>query len=135
MNRWRRLLVLLLRIQATVMGLAFLAAIMPSSWMAATSQMLGLTHPSVPLTEYLTRSLSALYGVYGSLGWVTSSDVERYSGVITYMGVVALFWGPLLFAIDLFAGMPTFWAIGEVIAPTTGGALVLFLQRRAREAR
>lgn len=132
MNRWQRWLVLLLRFQASVMGLAFLAVILPSSWMAASSQMLGLTHPTGPLTEYLTRSLSALYGVYGSLGWVTSSDVERYAGVITYMGVAALCWGPLLLAIDLFAGMPSWWAMGEALAPSSGGALVLWLQRKAR---
>lgn len=132
MNRWQRWLARLLRFQAFVMGLAFFAVLMPSSWMAASSQMLGLAHPAGPLTEYLTRSLSALYGVYGSIGWVTSSDVERYAGVITYMGVAALLWGPLLCAIDLFAGMPVWWAVGEALAPSCGGALVLWLQQRAR---
>jgi len=45
------------------MSVAFLAVVMPTSVMASIAEWLGVgpSHRS-PLTEYLTRSLSAMYG-------------------------------------------------------------------------
>jgi hypothetical protein len=120
-----------LRFQAAVMGLAFVFVFVPTSWMAAIHDRLGIgALPASPIVEYLTRSLSALYGVYGSLAWVTSSDPRRYRAVVLYMAIVAIAWGPLLAGIDHQAGMPLFWLVGELLVPPAGGVIVLALLRR-----
>jgi hypothetical protein len=122
-----------LRFEAAVMGLAAVAVFLPTDWMAGLNDRLGLEPlPRSPLVEYLTRSLSALYAAYGSLMWVTASDVERYAGVISYMGWAAVAFGGVLAGIDLAAGMPAWWTALDAASPACGGALVLLLQRRAR---
>jgi hypothetical protein len=115
------------------MGLAVVAVFLPTAWMAAVNDWAGLAPlPRTPLVEYLTRSLSALYAVYGSLMWVTSSDVARYAGVVTYMGGAGIALGIVLAGIDVAAGMPAGWTALDALSPSCGGAIVLLLQRQAR---
>src|SRR4029450_13866831 len=72
----RRLLTWLLYVLGCMMSVAFVAVIMPTSAMAAIADWLGVgpLHRS-PLTEYLTRSLSAMYGVLGVLHLYLARDV------------------------------------------------------------
>ncbi|MCH9647332.1 MAG: hypothetical protein K0U98_03775 [Deltaproteobacteria bacterium] len=128
---WTTCLKLLLRFGASVMGLALLAVFMPTEWMALANGALGLEpFPATPLTQYLTRSLSLLYATYGSLMWVTSSDVRRFAPVITYMAVADIVFALFILVIDMAAGLPPWWAFGEAGATLGMGAMILFLQRR-----
>ena len=132
-NRWRTLLVLLLRVQGTVMAMALFAVFMPTSWMATLNDSLGLgTMPEGPLVEYLTRSLSCLYATHGGIAWLASTDTRRLAPLVTFLGVVDIFFGLVVFGVDLWAGMPTSWTVGELIATVGGGIGVLSLQALAR---
>ncbi len=122
--------VILLRIGGVIMLLAFGAVFMPSEWMAASHRRLGLGEfPVSPLVDYLARSASVLYGVHGGLYLVIARDVRRYDGVLVYLAWVAIGFGVLMVGIDLHAGMPLYWTLGEGPPISAFGALLLALRR------
>ena len=129
---WESMLKLWLRFSGAVMGLAFLAVLLPTSWMAASNDTLGLDPlPRGPLVEYLTRSLSLLYFVHGSVYWVLAMDPRRLAPVVSYMGWSAVGFGVVVGVIDAMVGMPWAWTLGEVAMTVGGGGVLLFLQSRA----
>ena len=126
-ERW---IVILLRIAGVVMLLAFGAVVMPGEWMAWSHRRLGLGEfPASPLVDYLTRSASMLYGIHGGLYLVVASDVRRYAGVLVYLAWMAIGFGILMVAIDLHAGMPLYWTLGEGPPIAAFGVLLLMLRR------
>jgi hypothetical protein len=126
-----RLLVLVLRSAGAVLLLAYAAVFLPAAWMAAAHRWLGLGEfPSAPLVDYLTRSISILYGVKGGLYLLLSTDVRRYRQVIVYSGWAAIGFGLAMIVIDVRAGMPWTWTLGEGPCIILAGAALLFLVRR-----
>lgn len=126
-ERW---LAIMLRIAGGVMLLAFGAVFMPTEWMAASHRWLGLGEfPASPLVEYLTRSASVLYGVHGGLYLVVATDIRRYAGVLAYLAAAAILLGVLMVGIDLHAGMPWYWTLGEGPPVLGFGVLILILLR------
>ncbi len=80
MNARERTLVLLLYVSGGVMLLAVFAIFLPTEWMATTHRWLGLGEfPASPLVDYLTRSISALYAIYGGLLVLLARDVRRFA--------------------------------------------------------
>src|SRR4030095_14912780 len=84
-----------------MISLAFLAVVMPTSGMAAIADWLGVgpLHRS-PLTEYLTRSLSAMYGVLGILHLYLARDVVRHLDLIVVLGWLTVLAGVIQTVID-----------------------------------
>ena len=114
MNQSERLLVFLLRLGGALTGSAVLAVFLPESWMAAVHRSIGLGEfPASPLTDYLTRSLSAMYAFHGGFLLALSTNVRRFRGVIVYVGWATLVLGVLLTGIDLHAGLPAWWLWAE----------------------
>lgn len=127
-----RALVLLLRLSGTVLVLAFGAVLLPTDWMATTHRWLGMGEfPVAPLTDYLVRSVSALYGFHGVLTLLVAGDPIRYHRIVRYFGVMYIIVGLMMFAIDLHAGMPIIWTVIEGPPLVGGGVLVLYLLSRA----
>ena len=125
-----RLLVLVLRLAGAVLLLAYAAVFLPVSWMAATHRWLGLGEfPSFPLVDYLTRSISILYGIKGGLYLLLSTDVRRYRPAIAYSGWAAIGFGLAMIVIDVRAGMPWTWVLGEGPFVILAGAALLVLVR------
>lgn len=128
----QRALVLLLRFMGCVLLLAFPAVLLPESWMASTHAWLGLGEfPASMLTDYLTRSIAALYGFHGVLVLIVSRDVVRYRPIVTFLGVMGIAFGAIILAIDLNAGMPWWWIAGEGPPLAAMGLLVLLLNQAA----
>ena len=129
----RRLLAWLLYGLGGMMSVAFLAVVMPTSAMASIADWLGVgpLYRS-PLTEYLTRSLSALYGVYGLLHLYLARDVVRYRDLIVVIGWLAVLAGVILTVVDLAAGMPPYWSWSEGPPTALVGFVTVWLARRAR---
>jgi hypothetical protein len=68
MTRADKALVLLLRIVGVPALFALVAVVMPTTSMAATHRWLGLGEmPTAPVVEYLARSVSAFYALFGAL--------------------------------------------------------------------
>jgi uncharacterized membrane protein HdeD (DUF308 family) len=114
-----------------MMSLAFLAVVMPTSAMAAIADWLGVGPlPRSPLTEYLTRSLSAMYGVLGVLH--LARDVVRYLDLIVVFGWLTVLAGVIQTVIDFAAGMPLLWSWSEGPSTVLAGLAYVWLARRAR---
>jgi hypothetical protein len=129
--RW--LLAWLLYVLGGMMSVAFLAVVMPTAAMAAIADWLGVGPlQRSPLTEYLTRSLSAMYGVFGVLHLYLARDVVRYLDVIVVIGWLTALAGAIVTAIDFAAGMPPFWSWGEGPPTILVGFAILWLARQAR---
>ena len=129
----RRLLAWLLYVMGGVMSVAFLAVVMPTSLMATMADWLGVgpLHRS-PLTEYLTRSLSAMYGVLGLLHLYLARDVVRYLDLIVFLGWLTVLAGVIVTAVDFGAGMPPLWSWSEGPPTVVTGLAYLWLAQRAR---
>ena len=71
-----RPLIILLRVVGVAACAAIIASVMPTTWMATTHKWLGLgDFPDTPITQYLARSVSVLYAIFGGLLIVVSTDV------------------------------------------------------------
>ena len=135
MTPWRlRAIVFLLRLGGVVTACAFFAMFLPVEFMASTHDRLGIGEfPRIPLVDYLTRSIAALYGFHGCLLLLISTDPMRYRAFVYYAAIMNLLFGVIMIAIDLHAGMPLIWTLLEgppIIA--LGIALVVLNSEAAR---
>ena len=125
-------LVLLLRLCGVVLLLAFGAVLLPTEWMAAMHGWLGMGEfPHAPLTDYLVRSVAALYGFHGVLVLLVAGDPVRYQRVVRFLGIMDIVFGLMMLAIDVHAAMPIMWTLVEGPPLVGVGALVLYLLSRA----
>jgi hypothetical protein len=131
-----RILVILMRLTAAVELLALAAVVMPTAWMAAIHARLGLGEmPQGPLVEYLTRSISAMYAVNGVVLLVTSLDVRRYRPLVVAQAWLVMAFGAAMLAIDVTAGLPVYWVLGEGPFLILFGAAILMLLRGVPQSR
>lgn len=113
--------------------LAFAAAVMPRAWIVEITAALGLApYPDSPLTDYLARNLSLLYGFVGAALLVVASDLDRYRPLVRYAWMGTLLFGVLQFVVDTMAGMPSWWVIGESGSTVIGGVILAWLDVQAR---
>lgn len=109
-----KILAWLLRLNALVLILALIPMLFPFSVMNTIHQWFGLGElPQAPITEYLTRSLSLVYALHGAVCLALAMDVKRYLPLIQLVAMFHFGFGLLILAIDLYAGLPWFWTIGE----------------------
>ena len=128
-----RILVIFLRLFGGVTVLAFLAMLLPVEWMAATHRWLGLGEfPRAPIVDYLTRSVSSLYGFHGVLVLLVSRDPIRYLTIVRYLGWMYILAGVFAIVIDLYAPLPWYWTAVEGPSTVLSGALILYLSRSLR---
>jgi hypothetical protein len=128
MTRADKALVILLRLVGVTALFALVAVVMPSSWMAATHRWLGLGEmPTGPVVEYLARSLSAFYAVFGALCLVLTTDLDRYRPLVRFLGVAFSLMSVALLGVDLAAGMPWWWSASEGPGGVVFGALLFVL--------
>lgn len=113
--------------------LALPAVFLPQAVMDAIHRSLGLGPlPQGPIVLYLARSLSAFYAAFGVLTLLLATDVDRYAPLVRWWGITAIVFGVLLIGIDLTAGMPLDWMLGEVMFTICAGIAVLLLQPRGK---
>lgn len=125
-----RILSALLRFGGVVVIMAFPTLLLPAEWMAAAHQWLGLGElPRAPIVEYLARSASALYGFHGVLLLIVAGDPQRYRPIVRYLAVMNILLGGMLLAIDLHAGMPTWWTLAEGPGIIALGVMLAWLLR------
>lgn len=109
-----RMLARLLIIEGTVLLCALPAVAMPTTWMAAIHETLGLgPMPHGPLMEYLTRSLSLVYGLIAPILMTLAWDVDRYRPLIRVVGWLHLVGASILVILDFASGLPLWWLVVE----------------------
>jgi len=132
-NRYRRILVVLLRIGGGLACTAVFAIFLPTAWMATMHQWLGLGEfPDAAVTQYLSRSVSAFYAMFGGLTILVSLDVRRFGPVITYLAVGTMAFGVVITGVDAMAKMPTYWTLVEGPPTFVIGLVILLLNRRVQ---
>lgn len=128
-----RSLAWLLGIVGGMACLALVAVVMPTSWIEAGAELTGVgPFPDSPLTQYLARSLSLLYFMFGVLTVYLALNARRYLHEIALIGRLTIVLGLLLTAIDFAVGLPPVWSWGEGPPTVVIGALIVWLSRRAR---
>ena len=126
-----RLLVFLLRLGGVATVTAFLAIFLPVDWMVRTHAWLGLGEfPRSPIVDYLTRSVAALYGFHGCLLLLISTDPVRYRAIVAYVATMNVLFGIIMMAIDLHAGLPMWWTLGEGPPIMALGIVLAILNRK-----
>jgi hypothetical protein len=127
----RRLLAWLLRLAGAFEILAFVAVIMPRSWMEVSHVWLGMGEmASGPLIMFMIRQASFTYGMHGVSLLVLASDVTRFRALVILNGIAYLLAGPIFFLIDWTAGMPWWWSAGDAVGCGGAGLAILVLSLR-----
>ncbi len=128
MSRAEFWLTWLLRLNAGLLCTAALTIALPVDWMASTHRWLGLGQfPEAPITDYMARSLSALYAAHGVLLLFISLRPRRYWPLVPVIAVLHLVLGAVLTVIDLQAPMPWYWTAAEGPSITVYGAVIFWL--------
>ena len=123
-----RLLVWLLRLAGATEILAFIAVVMPRSWMEISHTSLGLGEmPGGPLLMFMIRQASFTYGVHGLSLWLIASDVKRFRPFVLFNGIAFLVAAPVFFLIDFTSGMPWWWTVSDPCSCGFFGAALLLL--------
>ncbi len=131
MSSAERTLIWILRLLGGAMLFALVAIFLPTDTMARINDGLGLEplHRS-PLTEYLTRSLSALYAFLGAQLLYISFDLRRYLPLLTFITRVLVIGGVFMTVLDFWAGMPASWSWTEGPPMVLVALWMLWLVRR-----
>ena len=121
----------LLRLAGSVELLAFLAVVMPRSWMEIAHTWLGLGEmPNGAIIMFMIRQASYTYGMHGVSLWVIASNVERFRLLIIFNAISFLIAAPVFFLIDQTSGMPFWWSLGDTFGCGSFGAALLWLSLR-----
>src|SRR6185436_14931435 len=117
----------LLRLAGAFEILAFIAVVMPRSWMEISHEWLGLgLMPHGPVLMFLIRQASYTYGMHGISLWVLALDVRRFRPLIILNGIAYLLAAPVFWAIDYTTGMPLWWTLGDCVGCGVLGAALLW---------
>jgi hypothetical protein len=117
----------LLRLAGAFELLAFIAVVMPRSWMEISHEWLGLGEmPNGPVLMFLIRQASYTYGMHGVSLWILALDVKRFRPLIILNGIANLLAAAVFWVIDYTAGMPLWWTIGDGIGCGVLGAALLW---------
>ncbi len=128
-------LVMLLRFLGVTALFALAAVFMPVSWMGETHRWLGLGEmPTSPIVEYLARSNSVFYVLFGALFLLVASDLERYRPLVRFLAAAFALTGLVLIGIDVAAGLPSWWSAFEGPPAIGVGAMMFFLGHPSRRA-
>jgi hypothetical protein len=126
-----RVLRFMLRYIGAVSLLALIAVFMPEAWMDATHRALGMGPlPAKPIVGYLARSLSMFYALMGGLLLLCSFDPRRHRSVLCYLSAAFVFFGIVIWGVDFFVGMPSYWKHAEGPGVILIGAAFLILTLR-----
>jgi hypothetical protein len=119
---------LILRLTGAMEILAFIAVVMPHSWMEISHEWLGMgTMPQGAVLMFMIRQASYTYGMHGISLWVLATDVKRFRPLVIFNGIAFVIAAVVFFAIDYTAGMPWFWTWSDSIGCLVFGVALLVL--------
>ena len=128
-----RVLKWFLRVSGVLILLAVIPVFAPTDWLAGCHERIGLGPlPKGAIVEYLMRSLSGFYAMYGGLILVLAADPRRYSGAIAYTALASVLFGLLMIWVDRRVGLPLVWILSEGPSAILLGIFILILQARIR---
>jgi len=130
-----RLLRLILWVTGGALLLATPFVFVPRTWHADIHEWLGFgPYPDGPITDYLVRSVSAMYVLSGLFCWLVATDVRRYGPTILFLGASSVAFGALMTAVDAMLALPWWWLAGEGPPAIVLGILLIVLERASNRA-
>ena len=108
---------------------AFVAAMMPVSWMEQTAEFFGIEFQALPVTEYLARHLSLLYGMVGVAFCILARSPTLDRTLLRQIGFATIAFGVAQAVVDGASEMPFLWSALESISTVVGGGFLLWLAR------
>jgi len=124
----RKILKVLLLLTGGILITAFVAVVLPVEMMAAGHEWLGLGEfPNSPITIYLARSTSLLYGVHGVLMVYTALTMQHHWRLAWYFSALHVVIGITMLVTDITASLPLYWIFGEGPSVAILGAFMLLL--------
>ena len=124
------LLTWMLRLIGLLEMLAFIAVVMPRSWMEAAHVWLGLGQMAESsVLMFMIRQASYNYGMHGVFLWIIASDLKRFRRLVLLNAFSFLLAGPIFFMIDYTSGMPWWWSAMDGPSLALMGAAMLWLSR------
>jgi hypothetical protein len=133
MTRSEKALVVVLRFGGVLLLTAVIPAVMPFAWMDLIHRQLGMGElPEMPITGYLTRSLSAFYALHGVVVLFVSFDVRRFRPVVKCLAALCIVFGAGMIVLDVWVGMPLPWVLGEGPSIIVLGGVLLWLAGRVQ---
>ncbi|MGB7325066.1 MAG: hypothetical protein WBD31_09350 [Rubripirellula sp.] len=131
--RNRNYLKWLLRLVGVSGLFAFGAAVMPEKWMVEIAGELGVDpFPDAPLTFYLARNLSLMYGFVGVMFLLIARDLDRYFELVRVLVLCTVLFGVGQGIVNSMAGLPAWWILGESLSTIGGGLLMAWFVRGSR---
>ena len=129
-SRW--LLKWILVLAGSFLMLAFGAVLLPVDTMAAVHGWLGLGEfPNQPITIYLARSTSLLYGIHGVLMFYTGLTLDHHWRMVWFFGWLHVVVGLTILVVDILASMPWWWTAIEGPPVAALGGLILYLAEKS----
>lgn len=129
----KTLLIVLLRLTGVAMLGAVVFVFAPFAWMQEIHAAIGMGELEyTPLLSYLTRTLSAMYAIIGTILLFVSRDLRRYLPLIRMLGIVAIAGGVGVTILDALLGLPAFWTVLEGPLTVGLGVAMLVLSRSVR---
>lgn len=133
MNPWKLWTGRLLMLSGFFLTLAIVPVFFPVTLMQTIHQWLGLGEmPMSPITIYLARSTSLLYFVHGATTVYVGWKVEKLWPIVKLLGALHVTIGLIMIYIDIDAGMPSYWTLGEGAPIAALGGFILFLFARGQ---
>lgn len=109
---------------------AFVAAVMPQAWIVNIASWLGFDpFPSAPLTFYLARNLSLMYGFIGMLVWWIATHLQQYRSLVRPFAYATILFGVSQAIVDAQSAMPFWWTSLESVSTVLGGIMLALLDR------
>jgi hypothetical protein len=131
MNKPELAIVIIMRVIGVSGLFAIPAIFLPYSWMNIIHESMGLgVLPDAPIVSYLARSLSAFYAIVSTITLFIALDIWRYRSFVKLWAIIVIATGFVLLGIDVAAGMPTSWTVGEGPPTIAIGLVVLQLQKK-----
>ena len=111
-------------------SLAIIPLLMPTSWMAACHEWLGLgSFPGAPIAEYLARMTSGLCALLGVLGLLLATNVRRYAAIIRLLAISLATLEIINLLYGFSSGLPAWWIWSDAIGAGGFALAVIYLQQ------
>ena len=111
---------------------AFAAMLLPVATMDSVHDWLGLgDFPNRPITVYLARSTSLMYGIHGVLMLYTGLTLQHHWRLVKLFGWLHVVIGVSMLIVDFMASMPWYWTAFEGPPVTLLGVLIIYLAKQS----
>ena len=108
------------------------AIFLPTEWMKTLHGKLGLGEfPESQITEYLTRSISAVYALHGTMTFAFSFYLRKVWSLVPAICGMHIAFGAIMLGVDLAAKLPAYWTYLEGPGIVAFGLLILSMYFQA----